>query len=222
VPSLLPKDSDLFCPVCRRQLIATCEGYYETLDEHVCDPNSDPTKRTGYTCINNICVAHTLGAVWIYNGEGPYGIPYDKYDIVKKASVNSIDHPFGSYWRKIKAEERVRTRLLSFSLPGPNRRKHGLLIEWEFKATEDGERIWWKTKGTFNIIINDTYYHPGINSFVSTMRSYIKPYRWVNRAKELKDHKKRIDAWDKRWWSVLSFKIAKTIYKIDYKISQEI
>ena len=99
---------ELFCPVCRRQLKATCEGYYETLDEHVCDPNSAPTKRTGYTCINNICVAHTLGAVWIYNGEGPYDIPYYKYGIVKKASVNSIDHPFGSYWRKIKAEERVK------------------------------------------------------------------------------------------------------------------
>lgn len=95
---------ELKCPVCERALERTTEGHFQTLSEHVSDPNRTPSLKPGYTCPYKYCAANNLGATWIESGElymsPPDGIAWTvAHDILKKCSNDNDYHAINSWER---------------------------------------------------------------------------------------------------------------------------
>lgn len=75
------------CPQCKTTLILSVEKVsYQTLGEHVCDPNGDPPARTYFFCPEEDCVLHD-SAFW--DDDGSF---YSKTDVGNNwYRNNSID-----------------------------------------------------------------------------------------------------------------------------------
>ncbi len=58
----------LFCPCCKSKLEITHTGRYQDISEHVSSPNSVPSLKDGYQCIQEGCVAALVQATWIEDG----------------------------------------------------------------------------------------------------------------------------------------------------------
>jgi hypothetical protein len=59
----------LKCPCCEKDLEVTHKERYQDLGEHVCSPNSIPSMKNGYQCLNKYCIANNLNCSWIEDGE---------------------------------------------------------------------------------------------------------------------------------------------------------
>lgn len=60
---------ELKCPVCGSPLVVTHQERYETLGEHVSDPNQLCSLKDGLQCSNLGCRSLEVGAVWLEDGE---------------------------------------------------------------------------------------------------------------------------------------------------------
>lgn len=60
------------CPICTVELISGEHKRYETLSDHVCNPNGDLPERETYVCRNTGCDAYWDQLFWDYEGHGPY------------------------------------------------------------------------------------------------------------------------------------------------------
>lgn len=91
--------STYMCPACELKLIKGSPKYYETLVEHVCDPNNTifPLRDT-WICKNQKCKLYNLG-FWDETG-GYYGSVYDedeeKYHIKRKMLDKIRDYNYGT------------------------------------------------------------------------------------------------------------------------------
>jgi len=56
-------ENELRCPCCFSKLVNTHQDRYVTIDEHVL--NIEPTFKDGYQCLNERCVAPSMGATWV-------------------------------------------------------------------------------------------------------------------------------------------------------------
>lgn len=61
----------MFCPACKQRLHPwRFAEKYETLEEHVCDPNRDVFYKPVFKCISNTCPLHySTGVFFGFNGE---------------------------------------------------------------------------------------------------------------------------------------------------------
>jgi len=91
------KSHELLCPLCRSQLIVGPDYRYETLGEHVCDPNGARPSRPTLVCPNQSCQASWAKIFWSTDGEGPYHTNFDE----NYAWIDGNPLPFGSYHRGI-------------------------------------------------------------------------------------------------------------------------
>lgn len=85
------------CPCCEKELIVTHRDRYQDHSEHVASPNSTPSMKDGYQCLDQYCIANNLGATWIEDGEiymdTPDGIKITvAHRVIEKMSVS------GMYW----------------------------------------------------------------------------------------------------------------------------
>jgi len=87
----------MYCPICKTELVTGTPCAYETLNEHVCDPNGILPTRDTVVCHNEECDAHTDEIFWAHDGEGHYGGDFRK----KYAWIDGNDQPFGSVHRSI-------------------------------------------------------------------------------------------------------------------------
>lgn len=92
------------CSVCGAELKVTTCGRYESLDEHVSDPNGTPTLKDGYTCSMQTCLANMYGAVWTADGEVYMNPPdhlghSEAYDKLKYFSADDLVEARNSWCR---------------------------------------------------------------------------------------------------------------------------
>lgn len=69
---------DMKCPSCGHGLKKLDQGRYETLAEHVGNPNGEISLKDGYGCVNSTCLSAMNEVRWLFDGEGPYGGVYGK------------------------------------------------------------------------------------------------------------------------------------------------
>lgn len=67
------RGNNMACPLCQYGLVLGLRAKYETLGEHVSNPNRDVPSKQGYRCVNAFCIAARAGYHWLEDGEGPYG-----------------------------------------------------------------------------------------------------------------------------------------------------
>jgi hypothetical protein len=84
--------SKIFCPCCETELKVTHRDRYQDLNEHVSNPNGEPSMKDGYQCTNEDCIANQCNVSWIedgdcYLGKRPEEISYSILSFALKAKT---------------------------------------------------------------------------------------------------------------------------------------
>lgn len=91
------------CPSCKSPVIITGQKEYETLSEHVSNPNLDSyPQRDAYQCSDENCITKKNDIFWSYMGER-YGVINNTFHD-DHFFINKNDAPFGSSQRKYNVE----------------------------------------------------------------------------------------------------------------------
>lgn len=201
---------DIGCPCCKTRLIFIKRDRFETLVEHVGNPNGKVFKKDAFGCPNPKCDAHKTGKLWLENGEGPFG----GYEKIKY--INDNDAPFRTFNRSLNAEREKRITLF--------KNKWILLdVKISCKADNNGERSWNK-KIKFEIAtskdgIGYIRYISGIHMFLFIMRQYAIAKN--NRSNILLKDMNSICKWERtEWWRKLPLIMARYLWRTDYKIAE--
>lgn len=113
---------ELKCPCCESVLVVTHQDRYESLDEHVSNPNGTPSLKDGYQCLNHFCAANNIQAVWTEDGEMytpslPEGITSTvAHKMVKSTSKTGFSNAINSWsenWEMLKEKEKRGTRKIT-------------------------------------------------------------------------------------------------------------
>ena len=187
----------MLCPICRTELIVTGQERLETLSEHVCDPNGEPSLKDKYECPNRECVA--FGELcWNDWGErygGGFNFPEELF-------IYKNDAPFGSFQRKANVE--IGKHDEDHPLFGLETRWGLIRVVYKYTSNTDGDilsrkrtyEIWSKDRGGIGY-----YVHPlGIHMLIFCIKDFHRKLKQGRLDKE--DLYPRV--WDKRWWKKLS------------------
>lgn len=102
----------MLCPLCRTILVAGPAKCYETLVEHVDDPNGERSARATLICPTTTCAAHHTGVYWSLDGDGPFNANFKAF-----TWLDNNPHPFGSRHREIHASSYREERYASQAIP---------------------------------------------------------------------------------------------------------
>jgi len=87
------------CSICKEKLkLSEDTKSYQTLDEHVCDPNSIPISKHYFYCDNEKCEASKKEVFWDTGGDF-YGNDYNDLNF-----INNLRSSFGSLSRQLEIE----------------------------------------------------------------------------------------------------------------------
>jgi hypothetical protein len=87
------EEKAFLCPACKSTLVPGLAKEYQTLDEHICNPNQESfPERPTWVCSNGACGAYT-DCFWVEDGEGPYGNTKAKW-------IDDNPYPFNSFHRQ--------------------------------------------------------------------------------------------------------------------------
>lgn len=105
----------IFCPVCQTELVVTHQERYQSLAEHVSDPNREPSMKNGYQCPDSSCASHIVGATWTNDGElftdTPDHLDYhEAQKFFKQACLDNIVTAIGSWQRGYDLTEKKRKK----------------------------------------------------------------------------------------------------------------
>lgn len=209
------------CPKCHTELIKGKNKEFETLEDHVCDPNKrNYPLRSTFVCNNNECPASKEDLFWDENG-AMYGWNKNfKFD-------NDIYSAYPSFERRMDIE--IYKKGLKSKL-----RLHPCLMLWflqpmiEFTYKSDnygnvlkrGYKLIWLKKDHWQPWIKDQwgycthYSFPTMNIIhhiqhrISTIRNCSETYKQYN-AKELLEP---LSSWDKRWWRKVEKWLDKNVF----------
>ena len=91
------------CPCCRTELIVKQQMRLQTLDEHVCNPNGEPSLKNAYECSNKDCPSVPPALVW--DEFGDLYVTGENFCASKDIPfINNNNAPFGSFTRKWNVE----------------------------------------------------------------------------------------------------------------------
>lgn len=132
------------CPCCMNYIIDGPKERYQTLDEHVCNPNGQSPMRTTLICSNEKCITRKNDTFW-----DSYGDMYGGIGIEDSEFINSNNSPFGSLGRKLNVEiYKVGLKKKTYLPPFLLLWFYQPVIEYTYKADEFGNVL----KRGFNII----------------------------------------------------------------------
>lgn len=94
----------IYCPICEKELIVTHRERYESLDEHVSDPNGTPSLKDGYECSDENCFSRFLKVSWTEDGSEYIDVPSDMtlahaYELLKERCKDGMYEAIGSWQR---------------------------------------------------------------------------------------------------------------------------
>lgn len=221
------KEIKLYCPYCQFQLSKDLDKKFETLSEHVCDPNNEYGRplRPTWKCYNDDCPCSKEDIFWDESG--------DLYGWSNINFYNDISTAFPSiarrldieiYKKGLKKETRLSPALmLWFLMP---------VIEYHYKADDYGnvlKKSWsltWRKKnklfGKGGYYIGYTFPLHMIIWSLKRKRRLIKNIEHSSefRVKELKREFEPIASWDKRWWRHFTLFLSKIIFRKYYKMTK--
>lgn len=171
----------MLCPICKAQLIVTGQECFETLFEHVSDPNGTPSVKDKFECSNNFCSSKNV-VFWNENGE-----LYVNYNCFKKSNdlkfIDKNNGPFGTTSRKTNVEVCKNDENFYFNKNG----KYRIFIEYKYTSNKNGDILSRKRKYQLHIYNKemDGYiqYMSGIRLFLFIMKEFhysVKSYKEGN------------------------------------------
>jgi hypothetical protein len=219
------------CPCCKTKLINGDLKKFQTLTEHVCDPNQTnfPLRQT-YICEDKNCVSHKYDMFWNDGGEC-YSDKWYEEDIF----IDKNSGPFGTISRKINLEVyKKNLKDKKYLSPAWILWIYQPYIEYVYEGNEEGEVLSTKKKlnflkrnenGEFSIHV---YWN--ITSFINELKSFNKMrkrYKYSPSSylmKELKDefninaypNKKNYRRFAIFIKNIFFFKLKKSLYHIDF------
>ncbi len=183
-------NNEMLCPLCKTVLTKGKPIRYETLDEHVCNPNGTSPVRHTLICSNSECDTHTNKTFWGDDGEGPYN-----NNTRKHKWINGNSSPFNSYHRsshfQISYHEEDRKLKLG---------KLTIRREVKYKSDDYGHKngkqvrytTWW----------NNTRYTLGLTMFIFSVKQFYR-LKKINKSmglNEVKAIRKRAKWPRAEWW----------------------
>jgi len=193
----------MLCPICKTTLVPGSQKKYETLADHVCNPNGSPSLRDTFNCPNESCEACKDGIFWADDGEGCYGDLRKKYPW-----IDNNDQPFDSPHRAIHFQYSYHDEDRSFIV----HRKVN------YESNDHGDKVGKKVRYTLSIRKDGGYVHyiSGIHMFLYGMRCFYhnrkthlegKPWKSVDGqsywSQQILDQIKRADWPRAEWWRKL-------------------
>lgn len=96
-------------------LVITHSDRYESLIEHVENPNGTPSMKSGYQCSDEQCFGRFLGATWIEGGElfisPPPGMTWTMAEkLLKERCIDENHYPLDSWHRSYEVVEKKRKK----------------------------------------------------------------------------------------------------------------
>jgi len=181
------------CPICKSELVVTGQERLETLDEHVCNSNGEPSLKDKYECLNEQCSGYDR---FMWNEDG--GL-YSKHHGCDSKTFNFIDGndgAFGSFARRVNVE--IYKKDENFLLCTILGRK--IFIKYLYKSNDDGDVL--KRSWKFEILRKDgTFYISGWSMLLYSIRKFhlnswcrFEDERFDEEYLELRDWQK------KDWW----------------------
>lgn len=121
------------CSICKTELVRGEDKVYETLEDHVSDPNQeDLPLRATYVCPNMVC--DHGDSFWGPDGEFFTSMRLKDYD--KLPFIQGNSGAFGSLWRKMNAEQSGGEKEHEFKLW-----KFWLRLRFNYFCDEEGDTI---------------------------------------------------------------------------------
>jgi hypothetical protein len=216
----------MYCPLCHSPLNNGKDKKYETLCEHVSDPNmEDYPLRPTFVCGKETCECHKQEVFWDESG--------DIYGGFKIKFIDGRDSAYPSFGCKMDTEIYKKGFKDKIVLP-PFLMLWFLqpIIEFNYKADEWGmvlKRTWclkWLKKDKLNPFYKDkfgyhVYYTFPFVSIIHTIKhnnSLIKNNKLSQNYKhsELKRIFEPISSWDKRWWRHFGLWLSKVLFYQSY------
>lgn len=123
------------CPCCKSEIVIGPKKQYETLDEHVCSPNSESPFRDTLICSNEDCITRKGNAFWDHFGD-MYGGIY----IPKESFIKENNSPFGSLGRKTNVEiYKVGLKSKTYLSPAWLLWFYQPFLEYNYRSNENGD-----------------------------------------------------------------------------------
>lgn len=171
------------CPKCKSELIKGVDREFETLSDHVCDPNrqSYPLRPT-WECKNPECQSQEYGVFWDEQGEC-----YSRKYIGDGFWIDNNSGPFGSLNRRLNVECSYKGVKRNIYLsPAWCLWIYRPLIDFNYEANEDGEVISRRWSLKFLKKDGSDYYSTYVRFIVPSIYRNIR-----NFLKEKKEFKKQ-------------------------------
>lgn len=219
---------EMHCPKCRTLLIKGKDREFETLSDHVCDPNKEhyPLRPT-WICNNVKCECSEDDIFWEEMGDY-YGNCKIKFD-------NDLHSAYPSFSRKMDIEIYKKGLKSKIYLP-PFLMLWFLqpMIEFTYKANDWGRvlskgwKLHWLKKDSFNPFKKEWFgYHTHYSFPVMNIIHHLQnQFRTVKNCSDTyKEHYfnneafKPLSEWDKRWWRHTELWLSKIIFRKQYKKS---
>lgn len=218
------------CPICFTDLSIGEKQKYETLSDHVCDPNGDLPYRITFVCENKTCKLHQ-NSFWDSEGEFYTSLSFSEVDDIfnvpesdrwTDTNKNSCHAAMGSFARKVwfEVSYKEQTKKIFFG-------KYGFFIKAIIEADDDGNilkrryKIEWLEKDGNGCIYKRWGVFQNIHTFfyfIKRARYFYKSYLGDNKSnyylKDLKNYCDKtyftnIGSWDR----VLACKVNNFLYK---------
>lgn len=138
----IPYDGTWKCPCCKSPIVEGKSEKYQTLDEHVSNPNSPSPSRPTLVCSNSECISQKSDIFWDFHGDR-----YGGYDLKDSDFINQNDAPFGSLSRRLNVEiYKKGLKSKKYLSPAWCLWYYQPILEHEYKADEQGKvlRHWIK------------------------------------------------------------------------------
>ena len=207
----LREQVDIGCPICKTRLVFVKRSNYETLNDHVGDPNGYVYKKDAFGCPNESCEAHKDGLKWLADGEGPYGGKFSWE--AKYKYIDGNRRAFRTMWRQMDAEQDKIIKLFKIG-------KFNVKLSHGCKTDLNGKKKFLSDRFHFQLTINGALYTSGIHMLIFVLKQYLRTNYKGGRVYLFKNDISQI-TYDKRWWKKVGLDIAKVIWSRDYKIALE-
>ena len=217
----------MYCPKCKSELISGDMKEFETLSEHVCDPNKQNyPKRPTWVCSDVNCDTNKYGMFWNESGE----IYSDKW-VNDEFFIKNNSGPFGSFERRTNVEiYKKGVKNSQYLSPFLCLWVYKPYIVYNYKADEDGNVLKKSKKLKFLKYDKDTKSYCCIVSFlipclIRTIKHFVKDVKTFNRSSyQLKYMKEKFEMTPNRalyqkiaykYKNIFYKKFKKSLYKID-------
>lgn len=182
----------MLCPLCTSRLVPGEPRCYETLEDHICQPNDDLPLRPTVWCWNPACEASRIKIFWAADsGEGPY-----RTNFVKLPWIDGNPGPFDSWERKTYFQIHYHDEDKTWRWG-----KLAIKREVSYRSDDHGNKSGKQTH--YRIIWDNIYYTPGLHmlhfgiTHVYRQRKLLGEARAVEEIKRIRQSAKWPQA---EWW----------------------